>query len=155
MLNPCLLSQLNQNEPLDRARTTLVSMVQGNHYNVIGLVQDGAQFDFVLPGREDLPVLPGAQIILYGAVRDTIVNEMKELEALLRRLTEGWYSKEDGAVFAISPGCGAGSHDSSKHAFVNFSVGAVTEDLRAAIHFLRARNPSARVLLTVSPVPSK
>jgi len=86
MLNPCLLSQLNQNEPLDRARTTLVSMVQGNHYNVIGLVRDGAQFDFVLPGREDLPVLPGAQIIPYGAVRDTIVNEMKELEAFLRRL---------------------------------------------------------------------
>lgn len=68
-------------------------------------------------------------------------------------LTEGWRSKEDGAVFAISPGCGAGQHDSSKHEFVNFSVKESTDDLRLAIEFLKSKNPSAKVLLTVSPVP--
>jgi hypothetical protein len=87
----------------------------------------------------------------FAAIRRMV--ETLDVFVFTLGLTEGWQSKEDGAVFAISPGCGAGNHDSSIHEFINFNVQEVTDDLRSAIEFIRARNPAARVLLTVSPVP--
>ena len=68
-------------------------------------------------------------------------------------LTEAWVSVEDGAVFPVAPGCGAGQHDSKRHAFTNFTVEEVTQDLRTAIEFIEQHNPKAKFLLTVSPVP--
>jgi hypothetical protein len=92
MINPCLLSQLNQIKDVDPSRTTLVSMVQGNYYNIVGLVQDGEAFDFVIPGREELPMLPDAKIIPFGAIWETVERETLELEAFLRRLTKLKYA---------------------------------------------------------------
>jgi GSCFA family len=77
-------------------------------------------------------------------------------------LTEGWVSKDDGAVFPACPGTVtvgdrprlyAGSFDVEKHTFKNFSVAEVSADLRALIAELREINPDLRVILTVSPVP--
>lgn len=68
-------------------------------------------------------------------------------------LTEGWLSKEDGAVFPLCPGVAGGRFDAGRHEFHNFTVDEIVADLREFIGLLRGVNPKARVILTVSPVP--
>lgn len=68
-------------------------------------------------------------------------------------LTEAWLNKIDGAVYPVCPGCGWGEFDPNVHQFTNFSVAEVDHDLDAFLVKLRAVNPGARVILTVSPVP--
>ncbi|MEM8552330.1 MAG: GSCFA domain-containing protein [Pseudomonadota bacterium] len=67
-------------------------------------------------------------------------------------LTEAWLDR-DGAAFPIAPGTAGGTFDPARHSFVNFSVDEVVADLRAALELLRAVNPNAKIILTVSPVP--
>lgn len=68
-------------------------------------------------------------------------------------LTEAWQSRVDGAVFPLAPGVVAGRHDPTLHSFVNFDYDQVLADLEAFVERLRRLNPTARMLLTVSPVP--
>jgi hypothetical protein len=68
-------------------------------------------------------------------------------------LTEAWRSRIDGAVFPVCPGCSVGTFDADRHEFVNFGVTETTETLFAFTEALRAINPSAQMVLTVSPVP--
>ena len=68
-------------------------------------------------------------------------------------LTEGWCSKEDGAVFPVCPGVSGGSFDDGRHRFFNLRVADVTADLREFRTMLHSVNPNARILLTTSPVP--
>ena len=68
-------------------------------------------------------------------------------------LTEAWISSLDGAAFPACPGVIAGTFDSSRHRLVNFRVGEIVQDMRAAVAQLREINPNLRILLTVSPVP--
>jgi hypothetical protein len=101
------------------------------------------------------------------AGRDECLRDRAEHLACVRRLfseldvfvftlglTEGWRSQEDGAVFPVAPGCGAGGvFDPERHAFVNFTAGEVTAHLREFMQRLLAVNPKATVIFTVSPVP--
>ena len=68
-------------------------------------------------------------------------------------LTEAWRATADGAVFPVAPGVFAGSMDSTRYEFVNFTVADVSSDLRSFLARLEGVNPAARVILTVSPVP--
>ena len=68
-------------------------------------------------------------------------------------LTETWVSRVDGAAYPLCPGVAGGEFDEARHAFVNLSVREVVADTEAAIGLIRAVNPKARVILTVSPVP--
>lgn len=68
-------------------------------------------------------------------------------------LTEGWVSRDDGAVFPLCPGTAGGDFDPDHHAFHNFTVAEIVADLTEFITLLRGVNPGARVILTVSPVP--
>jgi hypothetical protein len=68
-------------------------------------------------------------------------------------LTETWVSRVDGAAYPLCPGVAGGEFDEARHAFVNLSVSEVVADTEAAIDLIRAMNPKARVILTVSPVP--
>src|SRR5579885_1298864 len=68
-------------------------------------------------------------------------------------LTEGWLSRLDGTVFPACPGTVAGSFDPARHAFKNFTVAEIIEDLDEFITLLREINPAIRLILTVSPVP--
>ena len=68
-------------------------------------------------------------------------------------LTEGWTSRMDGAAYPLCPGVSGGSFDESQHVFVNLRAHEVVDDLREAVGFIRARNPRARFIFTVSPVP--
>lgn len=87
----------------------------------------------------------------FAAVRAIV--EDSDVFVFTLGLTEGWENVRDGTVYAICPGCGAGEHHPGQHRFHNFNVTEVTDDLCAAIDFMRARNPALRILLTVSPVP--
>ena len=68
-------------------------------------------------------------------------------------LTEAWISTIDGAVFPACPGTIAGTFDAHRHAFHNFSVKEVGDDLDEFIGLTRSINPRLRFVLTVSPVP--
>jgi len=68
-------------------------------------------------------------------------------------LTEAWVSRADGAVFPACPGTVSGTFDPDRHAFHDFSVDEVTEDLVRLVTQARVLNPSLKVILTVSPVP--
>jgi hypothetical protein len=68
-------------------------------------------------------------------------------------LTESWRAKADGTVYPICPGCGVGRFDPARYEFHNFGVGEVIEHMGAFVAGLRRVNPSAQLLLTVSPVP--
>jgi hypothetical protein len=68
-------------------------------------------------------------------------------------LTECWASREDGAVFPLCPGVLGGAFDKKRHEFLNLEVEDVVADMTTFVWELRAVNPEARVILTVSPVP--
>lgn len=68
-------------------------------------------------------------------------------------LTEGWRSKQDGAVYPIAPGVSGGIFDPAKYEFVNFSAQETQTDLELFVKQLKEVNPAAHLLLTVSPVP--
>lgn len=68
-------------------------------------------------------------------------------------LTEAWRSKETGAVFPLAPGVTAGAFDAEKYEFVNFNTEDNIHDLSKFAKHLKNVNPSAKILLTVSPVP--
>lgn len=68
-------------------------------------------------------------------------------------LTEAWVSNVDETVYPIAPGVIAGTYDPGQYYFHNFRYPEIYEDLRQFIEGLRAVNPKAQLLLTVSPVP--
>jgi len=68
-------------------------------------------------------------------------------------LTECWRSNEDGAVFPLCPGVEGGEFDPQRYEFYNQTVADVVEDLTRFKHGRAAVNPSAAIILTVSPVP--
>lgn len=68
-------------------------------------------------------------------------------------LTETWANRADGAVYPVCPGCGAGEFSEAEHAFLNFDYEETLADMRAFLERFRAKNPTAQVILTVSPVP--
>ena len=68
-------------------------------------------------------------------------------------LTEGWENAEDGTMFAVAPGTVAGTYDPARHIFRNLRAAEIRADMLAFWEGLRAVNPGARMLLTVSPVP--
>ena len=86
-----------------------------------------------------------------AAVRE--VFERCELFVFTLGLTEGWRSREDGAMFPLAPGVLAGDYDAARHEFVNFGVHENEQDLAEFLVLLKSVNPSVKVLLTVSPVP--
>lgn len=69
-------------------------------------------------------------------------------------LTECWFSLEDGAVFPICPGSGLGGEfDALRHSYKNLRVDEVVKNLENFLESLAEVNPSAQIILTVSPVP--
>jgi hypothetical protein len=68
-------------------------------------------------------------------------------------LTEAWRCRADGAVLPVCPGVHGGVFSDERYEFVNFGVEQVMKDMKDFLHLLRSVNPTARVILTVSPVP--
>ena len=89
----------------------------------------------------------------YHLSRVRLVFETANVIIFTLGLTEAWYSKLDGAVFPACPGTVAGAFDPDKHAFYNFSVAEVVDDLIYICNTLRTIRADVRLILTVSPVP--
>jgi GSCFA family len=68
-------------------------------------------------------------------------------------LTEAFMSVLDGSVLPVAPGVSGGTFSNERYRFVNFSVAEVVEDLHELVEKVCVRNPSIRIVLTVSPVP--
>lgn len=86
----------------------------------------------------------------FAAVREMI--ETLDVFVFTLGLTEAWID-EDGAVFPLAPGVAGGTYDPARHRFHNFTVAETVADLAEAVAAIRQRNPGARFILTVSPVP--
>ncbi|HEX4158187.1 MAG TPA: GSCFA domain-containing protein, partial [Rhizomicrobium sp.] len=68
-------------------------------------------------------------------------------------LTEAWVSHRDGTVYPIAPGVVAAPSKPASYGFRNFRYEEVRDDLESFVARLKALNPYARLVLTVSPVP--
>jgi len=68
-------------------------------------------------------------------------------------LTECWTTAADGAALPLAPGVAGGVYDPARYALINLNVSDVVTDMTRFIEALRAVNPTATVILTVSPVP--
>jgi len=86
-----------------------------------------------------------------GHVRQAL--ETLDLMVFTLGLTEGWVSAIDGAAFPLCPGVAGGSFDPARHLFRNLRTGEVRAQIGEFVDKLRALNPEARLILTVSPVP--
>lgn len=87
----------------------------------------------------------------FAAVRRAV--EEMDVFAFTLGLTETWRDRRDGAIYPLCPGVSGGTYDPERHEFVNLTVDEVASDLRAAIAFIKERNPKVRFIVTVSPVP--
>lgn len=87
----------------------------------------------------------------FAALREAF--ETLDVFVFTLGLTEAWRSRADGAVFPVCPGVSGGTFSADAHEFVNFGVAEVADDLATFVRALRAVNPAAKVILTVSPVP--
>lgn len=86
----------------------------------------------------------------FSCVRKAI--ETMDVLVFTLGLTETWAARADGAAFPLCPGVAGGEFDESRYAFVNLTVAEVVADLEAVLQLIKSRNPSAKVMLTVSPV---
>ncbi len=102
-------------------------------------------------GFADLISLERSRDEHFAAVR-AMLTRMDVLVFTLG-LTECWRSRDDGAVYPLAPGVAGGSPDPERYEFVNFTAREVVADLQEAIDLLHLINPSAKMILTVSPVP--
>jgi hypothetical protein len=68
-------------------------------------------------------------------------------------LTEAWRNRVDGAVYPIAPGVVGSNLEADIHEFVNFDMAEVVCDMQSFIERIRGVNRSAKLILTVSPVP--
>ena len=87
----------------------------------------------------------------FGHVREAL--ETLDLMIFTLGLTEGWRSKIDGAAFPLCPGVAGGIFDPTAHEFHNMRTGEVRAQIGTFVETLRAVNPRAKLILTVSPVP--
>ena len=67
-------------------------------------------------------------------------------------LTECWTARADGAAFPACPGRGAGRFDAARYEFRNLDVAENVQYLTEFLAELRAINPAAKVVFSVSPV---
>lgn len=101
-------------------------------------------------GFADLAALRADRAVHLAAVRRMF--ETCDVLVVTLGLTEAWESTRDGSVFPLAPGVVA-SPGHADFAFRNFGVAEMLADLEAFVAALRRVNPTARLLLTVSPVP--
>lgn len=83
-LNAVLAALLNRLSP--SPDLWLLSMVQGNHYNQLGMLTSGVPFDFVLPTAPDLPFDAEALNLPFMAVKAALEAQMAPMPTYLDRL---------------------------------------------------------------------
>ena len=111
------------------------------------------------------PFRPAVQPGNFMSETEMLLDRQQHLSAVRRMfetldvfvftlgLTEGWKSRADGAVFPLCPGVDGGSFNAAKYVFENQTLKSVMKDMTAFFEKLKAVNPTASCILTVSPVP--
>ena len=118
--------------------------------------KDGRFFDALRPSIDPVGQDSAATVLALRVGHLTAVRKMfaeLDLFVFTLGLTEGWELVEDNTMFPIAPGTVAGHYDPARYIFHNLNYSEVREDLMAFWLRLKAVNPKARMLLTVSPVP--
>lgn len=118
--------------------------------------RNGRFFDALRPGIDPVGQASPEDVIALRQRHLAAVRKMfAELDLFVYTmgLTEGWEHREDGTIYPMAPGTVAGEYDPQKHVFRNLRYGEVLADMKEFWAALRAVNPKARMLLTVSPVP--
>jgi hypothetical protein len=113
-------------------------------------------FDALRPGVDPVGQDSPETVLALRAKHLSRVREMfASLDVLVFTLglTEGWEAIADGTLYPMAPGTVAGSYDPERYRFRNLRYSDVLTDLQGFRERLKAVNPEARLLLTVSPVP--
>ncbi len=117
--------------------------------------EEGAVRDPFRPGLA-YPAVSDAEFDAITAAHLAATREafaQSDVVVLTLGLTEAWESAPDGAVFPTCPGTVAGRFDPRHHRFRNFTVAETVADLHGVVAAIRTIRPSARFIVTVSPVP--
>lgn len=147
----------------------------GNVYNTRGLLQllqrafgswESDEPPWETPdGRTVDPFRPHVQPGGFADVQEMLFDRSYHLEKVRQMvlgmevfvftlgLTEMWQRLSDGTALPSCPGTHFGAFDPSIHGFHNLTLAEVVEDLEGVVALLGERNPEAKILLTVSPVP--
>lgn len=117
--------------------------------------ENGRYFDPFRPslteeGFASVEDMLNARRATLGSILDTI--RQADLFIFTLGLTEAWRNQA-GEVYPMCPGTIRGMFSSEHHAYHNYCVQEVEDDLTASFEALRSINPALRFLLTVSPVP--
>ncbi len=116
----------------------------------------GRYFDALRPGIDPVgQAIAGDVIELRQRHLDAVRKMFAQLDVFVftMGLTEGWELRSDGTMFAVAPGTIAGSYQPDRYRFRNLRAHEIIADITEFWHKLRRVNASARMLLTVSPVP--
>ena len=114
---------------------------------------------YVDPFRPRIEPAPFASLEALRAARQTHFKAVREMFeecdvfVFTLGLTEGWRSKADGAIVPLPPGVVGAEAVAADYVPINFTVGEIIEDLQSLVGLFLKKNPQARILLTVSPVP--
>ncbi|MET3649994.1 GSCFA domain-containing protein [Phyllobacterium ifriqiyense] len=115
-------------------------------------------------GRLVDPFRPGIREDGFETYEEFLADQNSHLKAVRRvfeecdvfiftlGLTEGWYSKTDGAATPVVPGAVDCEDLGHLYEFRNARVSEMTDELSVFLKNLRLINPRVRVMLTVSPV---
>lgn len=119
-------------------------------------VKDGRFYDAMRPSVD--PVghdTPDDVLALRNRHLAAVRRMFAELDVFVFTLglTEGWEAVSDGTMFPVAPGTVAGTYEPTKYQLRNLRHLEIRNDLDNFWARLRAVNSSARMLLTVSPVP--
>ncbi len=118
--------------------------------------KDGRFFDALRPGIDQAGQETAEDVVKLRVLHLSAVKKMfaeVDLFVFTLGLTEAWCLNEDGTMFPVAPGTIAGSYDPEKYSFKNLRYPEIYAELQEFYDCLKAVNPTARILLTVSPVP--
>lgn len=117
---------------------------------------DGRFVDPFRPRIGTEPFATASDLIASRDVHLAAVRQMVEtldLFVFTLGLTEAWQAADDGAVVPLAPGSLKAMVSVDSYVPHNFSVAEICDDLDRIVDTIRLHNQSARILLTVSPVP--
>lgn len=118
--------------------------------------KEGRYYDALRPTVDPVGHDSDQQILMQREKHLEKVHQMlKSLDVMIFTLglTEVWISPDDGTAFPTAPGVAAGSLEANPATFHNLRATEVTADLQEFWALLKEVNPTARMILTVSPVP--
>lgn len=116
----------------------------------------GRFFDALRPGIDPVGQEDAESVLALRRLHLEAVQRMfAELDIFVftMGLTEGWELVSDGTMFPVAPGTIAGNYRPADYTLRNLRHHEVRADMLGFWERLRAVNPGARMLLTVSPVP--